>query len=870
MLTIGPLAFLSPFMLLPLLALPVLWWLLRLTPPAPKRINFPAIRLLMGLKNAEETPAHTPWWILLLRLVITALIITALAEPVLHPNIEMNNRGPLLLVMDDGWASGPLFPAYQQQAAQLLDQAGRTDRPVRLLFTAPPEPKLSDVMRASEAKSVIANHTPKPWPIDRLAARKALEGAAKADVHYYSDGVDSLGATELMKALASLGPTQLSLPEAGRLPMLLFPPEATSSNFEIMLRRAGALPESQASLRATANDGRLLAHEIIPLPAGKNDVSAKLQLPTALRNEITRIEIENENQPGAVLLLDEHWRRRPLGIIAGSGNDQPLLGESYFLERALKPYAELRRGTIDTLLEQGISLLILADVTALTTEQQSKLSAWMEKGGVLLRFAGPNLANHPDALLPVKLRTGERELGGALSWEKPQPLKSFVPETPLAGLHVPEDVTITKQVLAEPSPDLASKTWATLGDGTPLVTGEMRGKGWLILVHTTANADWSTLSLSGTYVEILRRCLALSTGLSAEIASGALLPSLTLSGYGQLVPAPATAQAIEAEAISKQAIDAAHPPGFYGNSGMQAALNLAPQISRVISLPAPPSGVVVSGKNELMNEKLLLPYLITAALLLFALDMLIALRLRGLLALLLLLPFSAQASEETATYAAGTWLAYVQTGDADTDGLSESGLAGLSTVLRNRTSVEPDGVAGVDLEQDDISTFPLLYWPITSSQSPLSDAARAKVNTYLQHGGLIVFDTQDGSDGQTANADLMRLAQGLDIPPLAPIKPDHVLTRSFYLLDAFPGLETSGTIWLDASAERRHDNVSGVIVTGNNWAGAWASSLMGSSRNSMQIEHARRVGVNLVMYALTGNYKSDQMHVRALLEKMNE
>src|SRR6266481_1054298 len=103
MLALGTLAFASPWLLAALAALPVIWWLLRVTPPAPRRIAFPAIRLLLGLTPREETPARTPWWLILLRTVIAALIVIALAHPLLNPQTRLAGAGPVALVIDDGW-----------------------------------------------------------------------------------------------------------------------------------------------------------------------------------------------------------------------------------------------------------------------------------------------------------------------------------------------------------------------------------------------------------------------------------------------------------------------------------------------------------------------------------------------------------------------------------------------------------------------------------------------------------------------------------------------------------------------------------------------------------------------------------------------
>lgn len=862
MLSLGPLAFLHPWLLAPLIGLPVLWWLLRLTPPAPKTIDFPAVRLLLGIRNDEQTPEHTPWWLLLLRILIVILILAGLARPVLNPSTQLAGHGDLVLLLDDGWSAGPVWPGFQVEANKILAEAERNNRPVRLIFTS--EGKLGEPLRVSDAREQISQHVPRPWPVDRQAAAQALSNSS-GDVFYFSDGVDSLGSDALFSALAKRSASMVA-PAGGKLPTLLLATEGAT----LALRRAGPLPESTITLRATAHDGRLLTSEVVRFAAGQSEAKHTLQLPAELRNAVTRVEVEGERSAGAVLLLDEFWRRHPVGVVAGAGSEQPFLGSSYYINRALQPFAEIRSGTIKELLEQGSTLLVLADVGTLSDDQQKELGSWIEQGGVLLRFAGPNLANSPDALLPVKLRAGERQLGGAMSWEQPQPLKGFPPNTPLSGLPVPNDLLVRQQVLAEPSPDLAAKVWATLADGTPLVTGEARGKGWVILVHTTANADWSNLPLSGLFVDILRRSLQLSQGQSVNETSGPLPPSSTLDGYGQLLPPPASAEPVEAKSLTTLRIGPAHPPGYYGSSAMQIALNLSSTVKLVTALPAPPADVHVVGQQN-SRETELMPYLIAAALALLTFDLLIALRLRGLLATLLLvfsLPVQAQ---EASTYAADTWLAYVRTGDYSVDSSSEAGLRGLRQEMTRRTSVEPAGVAGIDLETDDITLFPLLYWPVTSGQDDLSVAARNKVNAYLQHGGMIIFDTQDGSDGRSGNYSLQRLTSGLDLPPLAPVGSDHVLTRAFYLLDSFPGRLSSGTLWVDSNPERRNDSVSGIIVGSNDWAAAWSIGDNGRPLFPLpdrQREMARRVGVNMVLYALAGNYKSDQLHVNSILERL--
>src|SRR5207253_10972546 len=196
---------------------------------------------------------------------------------------------------------------------------------------------------------------------------------------------------------------------------------------------------------------------------GDSSVAVRLSLPTELRNRMNRIEIEGEESAGGVLLVDERWRRRPVGIAAATNTaGQPLLSENYYIERALGPFTEVRRGRAVDLLKREIAVLILSDAGPDSPAEEETIRKWIEAGGVLLRFAGPRLAEQADHLLPVRLRRGGRILGGALSWEKPARLASFAPESPFTGLAVAADVTVSRQVLAEPDLDLANKTWARL------------------------------------------------------------------------------------------------------------------------------------------------------------------------------------------------------------------------------------------------------------------------------------------------------------------------------------------------------------------------------------------------------------------------
>jgi hypothetical protein len=208
-------------------------------------------------------------------------------------------------------------------------------------------------------------------------------------------------------------------------------------------------------------------------------------------------------------------------------------------------------------------------------------------------------------------------------------------------------------------------------------------------------------------------------------------------------------------------------------------------------------------------------------------------------------------------------------------------MVGLGNVLDRRTAVETGEPMEVDVEADEMIFFPLIYWPITTAEQPLSAQAAERVNRYLATGGTILFDTRDegggGSLGGTETAErLQTLLAGVQVPPLVQIPPDHVLTKSFYLMQEFPGRWDSGTLWVEPVEDRVNDGVSTVILGSNDYASAWAVDAQGFPSFAVvpggeaQREQAYRFGVNLVMYALTGNYKADQVHVPAILERLGQ
>jgi hypothetical protein len=905
-LSLGPIGFAMPAALLALLLLPALWWLLRVTPPAPLRVRFPPVRLLAALAPTEDTVERTPPWLLALRLTLVAAVIVGLARPLIDAPEALPGRGPLILVMDDGWASGAGWTARVTLAESLIGRAERDGRAVLLVGTAPTADGDGDLrpVAAATALQRLRALQPKPWPtrrrlaVDRLSADPGLHRGPSGAVVWLADGLadeDGGAAADLVTALRPLGAVTVALTEAARQPLVLSSPERRGEDLVVRAMRAGGDAAVVGDgngpvVRAVGDDGAALARTPLQATAGGGG-EAVLSLPAELRRQLARVEVEGADTAAGVLMMDDRWRRRPVGVVdaAAAAGDLPLLGTRYYLERALESVAEVRRGRIDTLLARDLSLLIVAD-GGVAAADRDRVQGWVRGGGVLLRFAGPGLGEDEsvgDPLLPVPLRAGDRVMGGSLAWRRPAHLAPFPPTGPFAGLHSAADIEVRRQVLAEPSPDLAAHTWAALDDGTPLITARRVGDGWLVLIHTTANTDWSNLPLSGLFVAMLERIVGVGRLGASPPGSAMLPPHQVLDGFGRPGPPPPSARPIAADAAATIAPGPAHPPGLYGDGAIRRAVNLGPAVATVRGIGTLPAGIATRSYAPDPGVDLR-PWLLGLALVLALADLAASLALRGLLrppswsrrAAAVVVAVAAVAgpargqaivADGTAPAAAlTTRLAYVVTGDPAVDAVSRAGLAGLTTVVNRRTAAELTTPDGVDPERDELAFYPLLYWPLVAGRPAPSAAAAERLAAYRGHGGTIVFDARRPGGGRST--ELAALARGLDLPPLTPAPPDHVLGRAFYLLKAFPGRWSGGTLWVEAGGV--HDGVASVIAGDHDWAGAWAVDDLGRPLQAAvpggerQRELALRFGVNLVMYVLTGSYKADQVHLPAILERI--
>ncbi|GGB65667.1 DUF4159 domain-containing protein [Henriciella pelagia] len=924
---LGPFLFGAPLALIGLIALPVIWYILRATPPAPKEADLPSLRLLDDYTAQEEEPARTPWWILLLRLVAAAAAIIGLSQPVYAPGASpaSESSGPVLVVLDNGWTSAARWSEMRTVAASALDGEAR-NTPAHLLLTAPRTLNVDPAERLSktELPQRVNSLDPVSWDVDRANALERLDasGLQPGRIFWITDGLTPDTAIPFARDLAARAPLSIyAAPPRGPVAITGLSSDAEGASVE--LTRAALASDATYFVSALTLDGAAIGTAQAAFTEGNATALAGFDIPAAALARVARFQITGADGAGAVWLWDSSARSRRVGLVSGDATAQPLLSDMHYVRKALEPFASITEGDIVDLIAANPDAIIMTDIGRLSPDVEADVAAWVEKGGALIRFAGPRMAAQSDSLVPTPLRRSSRAIGGALTWEEPQSIGSFPDGSPFAGLSAPEDLKIRQQVLARPDPELANRTWARLTDGSPLVTAAPRGQGMLVLFHVTAGPDWSDVSYSGLFVEMLRRAIAAGRGEAVADAEGTYSPDIVLNGYGRLVSPDSSATPVAAADFADITPSEANPPGLYRGPAGTRAINAGDGATIRLMTDWPASARLL-GDAEARSLRLGGPLLGLAGLLL-AIDLIVALAIAGrlplpgrasqavigVLALASLGVIAAPSADAQQPYRPSPYgygispgygadinvkgeidkateaaldmrLAYIPTGDASVDRATLAGLRGLSLMLYRRTSVEPAEPHEVNPETDALDVYPVIFIGLSDAAAPLSADAVRRLNDYLRNGGALFIDTRRGGDAASTNnfADLERVLSGLDTPPLEPVPTDHVLTRSFYLLDGFPGRYENRRLWIESSGigektERRGDGVSRLIIGDADYLAAWAVDERGRPIYSVdggdeQREMARRFGINLIMYVLTGNYKEDQVHIPALLERLGQ
>jgi len=340
MFTLFGIAFTTPWLLVALAALPILWILLRAVPPAPIRRRFPGVALLLGLQDDETQTDKTPWWLLLLRMLAVAAMIIGFAGPVLNPKDDNTGSGPLLIAMDATWADARDWARRIERVEALLDEARADARPVTIVtLTDLPVGELQ-FQAADVWATRLASISPSAWAPDEAAVTdwaQSLSGGF--DTFWLSDGLTRDSRAALLQAFEAQGSVRVF--ESPRASYGLRPASFEEGNVVVSALRSRFEGVATLTMAARGLDPsgveRQLATADFEFAEGEAEASVELSLPPELRNRITRFELTGIRSAGAVSLTDDALRRREVALMAGRDDREglELLSPTHYLEQAI-------------------------------------------------------------------------------------------------------------------------------------------------------------------------------------------------------------------------------------------------------------------------------------------------------------------------------------------------------------------------------------------------------------------------------------------------------------------------------------------------------------------------------------------------------
>jgi len=892
--------FVHPFILSLLVSLPVLWWIMKIIPPRAKTIEFPAFFLLKDIKDKDASAEKTPLWILLIRVFMILFFILAFAEPIINPSkdIVLPKDKDILIVIDNNWEASFNWQSRIDKIKEYINKAKINGNNIDIITTAKSSKnnKIETYysMQAADALTLVDKIEPMPWganyeevgrEVKELLGRNSIGKKIffSSGSYAFSDFVESFD--DVVESNKVNTPYILRLIDSN----------SERLNLEL-IRKEGAVYNKDLSLLAYDAAGNLLDELKVEYPNGKSDYSFTWNMQSEFVKSLSYIEIKGVKAATAKLLFKPSNNNYVVGIAVNekvSEERRELLSDYYYIKEALVDDVSLEIDKLSDLLNKKLSVIILPDSTMLTLEDRDNLKKWVEAGGFLVRFSGSNLAaNINDELLPVKLRFGERSTSGSMTWEKPIKIAAIPNNSPFFNLEVPKDVEIKSQVLADPSIDVFEKTWLQLEDGTPLITSDKFEGGRIVLVHTSASPKWSNFCYSGLFVNVLKRIILLSDGVNDYNGEGMLEPIWLEDGFGNL-------HQFDKKSIVKPVKFGAEfkaspmtPPGIYGDKYGVEVFNAGNYVVNDISGADLPSGVNVVDYNK-SGEINLKPLFLKIAILFLIVDSLAVLWIRGLIisvifTLIIISSNFAIAAEDANINKQefdpinNIYFAYIKTDNPDVNNLSYNGLKGLANIVNTRTAIKVEGISAVDPSKSELIYYPFIYWPMASKQRGMSLDAVRNIQNYLLNGGIILFDTIDqnlknkGITSTIGQEALRDATMALNIPELIKIKEDDILSRSFYLINEYPGLYSGGELWVEKEPNSNNDKITSVIIGSNNWAAVWSNDVADMARyviepgGEEQREAAYKFGVNLLIMSLTGSYKSDQIHISHILERIGK
>ncbi len=881
-----------------LLLTPIIWIIVKAFPPKPKSYNFSSFFLLEKIDYDAPKNQKTPLWLVVFRIFFFILIVLFFSKPFLKNNNSFGDKKyeKYLIVVDTGWSMAKDWNKYKELVQEISQEAEKNKK--KILFFHSKLNSYKDV-KTFETNYAFRNYLENLYPLplqfkegslDKLIQDESLFKNSK--IFIISSKFDFHNFNSYYKKFSLIKNNSNNYYYISPLDTILIINSLKVTKDKIIcevLRLGENNLEQKFFLNIKTVNNEIVYKNKHIMKENENKKIINLSFPTEVFNQIKSIRIVGQNHAGAIYYFDDFSKKKNIAILNDNEfyKESPLLSPVYYIKKSLEAKHNIKIEKIDNIIKQKFSTIIIPETVIIPNEYNKKLNEWLLEGGTLIRFSGERLVEEKSNFLPSQGTYSKiRNIEGQLTINNNLFISDFEKDSIFTGLQIPKDITINKQLIFDSYPKQIN-VLAKLNDNTPLVSMKKLGEGKIILFHIGANNNWSNLPISSLFPDMINRVLLFSKNYNSSDLKNLTL-NKEMDGFGNLVLPKKIITFDSFDKLKTLKPSTNNPPGKYENNQISIALNLSTNINQQQSEKVYTN---ILSNYSFKNTKDLSSIILKIILTMFILDILLTIMIKNNVNfskifakrnnLILIILFFLTLIKLDSVSANETFLAYIKIENTKINNISENGLETIRNLLTTRTSINPKGVIGLDIKSDHIYRYPFIYWPLTKNLLSIKKPEIIKIKNYLNNGGIFFFDII-GFSRKNLNLkekkfqEIRNFLNAIGANELSIIPEGHTLTKSFYLLNKFPGKWDNRILFVENSNLQYKDGVSSVILGFNDWAKAWAVDnnnlplfpvVPGGER---QRELSYRFGINIAMYALTGNYKSDQIHSKSILKRLSK
>ena len=895
---INIIGFSNIYALFGLLLTPIIWVIVKSFPPIPKSYNFSSFFLLEKIDYDAPKNEKTPLWLVIFRIFFFILIVLFFSKPFLKNNNSIADEKveKYLIVADIGWSMAKDWNKFKELVQEISQEAEKNKKEILFFHSNLNTYEDLKIFKTSNSLSnYLEGLYPLPIQFKQGSLDKLIQDESifkKSKIFILSSKFDFHNFNDYYKKFSLIKNNLNNYYFINPLDTILIINSLKVTQDKIIceiLRLGKNSSKKEFLLSIETINNEIVYRDQHSIKENENNKMINLSFPTEIFNQINSIEIIGQNHAGAKYYFDDFSKKKTIAILSDNEfyKESPLLSPVYYLKKSLDSKHNIKVGKIDNIIKQNFSTIIIPETAKIPNEYYEKLNDWLLQGGTLIRFSGKSLVQEKSKFLPSQDTYSRiRNIEGQLTINNKLFISEFEKDSIFSGLQIPQDIIIKKQLIF----DTYSKQvtlLAKFNDNTPFVSMKKFGEGKIILFHIGANNDWSNLPISSLFPDMINRVLLFSKNYNSSNLKNLNL-NKEIDGFGRLVSPKkiVTLDSFDKLKTIKPSFNI--PPGQYENNQISVALNLSTNISQYESEKIYSS---MLSNYSFKSTKDLSSTILKIILTMFILDILLTIMIKNnynffkifarkhnLLVFILFFLTLIKTDNVTANE---TYLAYIKIKNSQINNISENGLETIRNLLITRTSINPKGVIGLDIKNDNIYSYPFIYWPLTKNLLSIEKPEITKIKNYLNNGGIFFFDII-GFSRKNLNLkekkfkEIRTFLNEIGANELSIIPKGHTLTKSFYLLNKFPGKWDNRILFIENNNLEYKDGVSSIILGFNDWAKAWAVDnnnlplfpvVPGGER---QRELSYRFGINIAMYALTGNYKSDQIHSKSILKRLSK